>query len=126
MIEKEHQLLEPSPRSPDQILPGYPEVAERDVGRVAGPDPEFVLQFRGLETFAVRLHRDHAESIVARPGFGICQAEDLEEIGLGPVRDEHLAAVDDVLIAVQERSGSLIAVPVMASPQTRGGTRLFF
>src|SRR4029079_15253558 len=78
---------------------------EEELGGVRGADPELVLGLARGESRRALLDREGGDAVIALRAVRLTEHE--RERRLAPVRDEALAAFDDVVLAVAHSHGAL-------------------
>ena len=86
---------------PEQVLGGYADVVEEQLGGVLRVHPELVEVAAALEAVHAALDHDQRDAAVAFGRVGLDRRD--HEVGVDAVRDEGLGAVDDVVAVVAAR-----------------------
>ena len=95
-----HGYGDPATFLPEQRRPRHPNPGERQLGGGLATQPELAVHGGPGESRAIRRHQERRDApcpVAAGPG------EDQRQIRPGPVRDEHLLAGDQPVVAVARR-----------------------
>ena len=110
--------LNPSPSAPEAVRRGHPAPLEDELGRVRGAEPELVLHLGDEESRRALLDQERGDAVMRLRGVRL--REDQGHRRLPAVRDEHLAPVEHVVVAVA--AGQRRQVPWRPSrPGARSG-----
>ena len=99
-----HQLVEASAFLTQKVGDRHAKVGEKQLGGVLRLAADFFQHAAALKAGAIGFHQDQADP--ARAGVRVGLAGQHQQVGAEPGGDEHLLAVDDVVIAVAQRGGA--------------------
>jgi hypothetical protein len=104
LLELLHLQMKPMPFFADAVGLRHAHVLERQDGRVAGVVAQLLQLAADVEAGRVRGHDDERHAAEAALAAGAGQQG--HEVGLRAVGDPHLAAVDDVVVAIGHGAGA--------------------
>ncbi len=128
-VEKLHELVKPAAFLPDKVFDRDLDIAERDLGGVRCPYAHLAVYLRSREPGCRRIDKDNAASFMDILDLRVRHGIDEQILRVAPVCNEHLRTVDDVTVPFFSArvftsvtslpaSGSVMAVPMIASPET--------
>ena len=98
-----HELHETRPLLAEAVLDRDAHVVEEQLRRVLGVHADLVEVAATLEPVHAALEHEQRHAAVALRRIGLDGGHD--DVGVDPVRDERLGAVDDVVVAVADGGG---------------------
>src|SRR5579864_8428509 len=99
VVEAAHQHAHTAPCLAEHIVGGHLAIVEHELAGVRAAHPELVELLRRREAGVALLDDERRDAARARVGIGLGVHD--ERIGVGPVRDPHLGAVQHVGVAAR-------------------------
>jgi hypothetical protein len=103
LLELDHLVGKTLALLADAVALGYPDIVEEDLRRIGRTHAHLVELARHLHALA--LHGNADQRLVAMDLIVAGIGEQADPVGLDAVGDPHLAAIDDVIVAVGTRLG---------------------